>query len=148
MFKQRRIKKMTIRNCKKCGKIYQYDGTHKICMECRRKEEENFEKVKEYLRDNPKANINTVSEKTGVPKKEIIEFIKNDRLIAEDMEIDITIKCDRCGKEIKHGKYCDSCIADMKEEIESIKKEKEAKDKKKPRRRKENMHVSDRWKNN
>ncbi len=138
---------MTIRNCKKCGKIYQYDGVHKICLECRRKEEEDFEKVKEFLRDNPNSGINTVSQETGVEKKTIIEFIKNDRLIAEDIEIDVTIRCQRCGKEIKHGKYCENCISELKDEIESINKEKEDK-KKKGYRTKENMHVADRFKDN
>lgn len=138
---------MTIRNCKKCGKIYQYDGVHKICLECRRKEEKDFEKVKEFLRENPSSSINKVSEETGVEKKTIIEFIKNDRLIAEDIEIEETIRCQRCGREIKHGKYCEKCISDFKGEIESIKKEKEAK-KKEGYRSKENMHVADRLKDN
>ena len=138
---------MTIRNCKKCGKIYQYDGVHKICLECRRKEEEEFEKVKKFLRNNPNSSINTVSRETGVEKKTIIEFIKNDRLIAEDIEIDVTIRCQRCGKEIKHGKYCEDCISELKNEIESIKQEKENK-KKERYRNKENMHVADRFKDN
>ncbi len=107
------------------------------------KEEEDFEKVKEYLKDNPRSSINTVSEETGVEKKIIIEFIKNDRLIAEDLEIDVTIKCQRCGKEIKHGKYCESCVSEMKDEIESLTK-KEKKEIKKSNRG-HNMYVNDRF---
>lgn len=133
---------MSIRNCKRCGKIYQYDGVHKICNNCRIQSEKDFEKVRKYLKENPNSNINVVSEKTGVEKKIIIEFIKNDRLIAEDLEIDVTLKCQRCGTEIKHGKYCDKCISDMKDEIESVTKKKEKSNKRK--RGKENMHVSDR----
>jgi uncharacterized metal-binding protein YceD (DUF177 family) len=93
-----------------------------------------------------KSSINIVSEETGVEKKVIIEFIKNDRLIAEDLEIDVTIKCQRCGTEIKHGKYCDSCVTKMKDEIESLTK----KDKKeiKKRNSEHNMHVADRSDNN
>ena len=135
---------MTIRNCKRCGKIFQYDGVHKICKNCRVQEEQDFEKVKEFLKENPNSSINVVSEETGVEKKTIIEFIKNDRLIAEDLEIDVTIRCQRCGKEIKHGKYCDKCISDMKNEIESVTKKKEKPNKRK--KGKENMHVSDRIK--
>lgn len=133
---------MSIRNCKRCGKIYQYDGVHKICNNCRIQLEKDFEKVKEFLKENPNSSINIVSEETGVEKKTIIEFIKNDRLIAEDLEIDVTLKCQRCGTEIKHGKYCDKCISDMKDEIESATKKKEKPNKRKNGR--ENMHVSDR----
>ncbi len=135
---------MSIRNCKRCGKIFQYDGVHKICKSCRDQEEKEFEKVKEYLKENPNSSINLVSEETGVEKKTIIEFIKNDRLIAEDLEIDAKLKCQRCGTEIKHGKYCDKCISDMKDEIESLTKKK---DKKKKKSGRENMHVSDRLNN-
>ncbi|MGM0438620.1 MAG: flagellar protein [Bacillota bacterium] len=137
---------MGIRNCKRCGKIFHYDGVHKICNNCRMKEEEDFEKVKEYLRENPKSSINTVSDETGVEKKTIIEFIKNDRLIAEDLEIDVTVKCQRCGKEIKHGKYCESCVTEMKDEIESLTKKGEKELKK--RKTGHNMHVTDRFSDN
>ena len=137
---------MGIRNCKRCGKIFQYDGVHKICNSCRTEEENDFEKVKEFLRENPKSSINKVSEETGVEKKVIIEFIKNDRLIAEDLEIDVTIKCQRCGTEIKHGKYCDSCVTEMKDEIESLTKKGEKKIKK--RNSGHNMHVADRFDDN
>lgn len=133
---------MSIRNCKRCGKIYQYDGVHKICKNCRAQLEKDFEKVKEFLKENPDSSISVVSEETGVKKKTIIEFIKNNRLIAEDLEIDAKIKCQRCGTEIKHGKYCDRCISDMKNEVESVTKKKEKK--KKRKKGKENMHVSDR----
>ncbi|HKL12605.1 MAG TPA: TIGR03826 family flagellar region protein [Halanaerobiales bacterium] len=138
---------MEIRNCKKCGKIYQYDGTHKICLECRRKEEEDFEKVKEFLRNNPNSSIKKVSEETGVEKKIILEFIKDERLIAGDIELEVTLKCERCGREIKHGKYCEKCIADMKKEIDEISSKKENDDKNQ-RKKRENMHVRDRLQNN
>ncbi len=133
---------MSIRNCKRCGKIYQYNGVHKICDNCRAQLEKDFEEVKEFLKENPNSSISEVSEETGVEKKTIIEFIKNNRLIAEDLEIDVKIQCQRCGTEIKHGKYCDKCISDMKDEIDNVTKKEEKKNKRNMGEK--NMHVSDR----
>jgi ferredoxin len=86
-----------------------YDGVHKICNNCRIEIEEAFEAVKKYLREHPNSDINTVSEATGVEKKQILEFIKDDRLIADGLSIEAEVKCQRCGKGIKSGKYCESC---------------------------------------
>jgi len=136
--------KLTIRNCKRCGQIYHYDDIHKICPNCRKKEEEDFEKVKGYLNENPNSSINKVSKETGVAKKIIIEFIKNNRLIAEDLKIDVSIRCKRCGQEITHGKYCDQCVEKFKNELENIKEIKE--DKLENSWRRKNMHLADRIK--
>lgn len=98
-----------VRNCKRCGKIYMYDGIHKMCNNCRIEIEKAFETIKKYLRENPNSDINVVSEETGVEKQQILEFIKDDRLVTEGLKIEAELKCRRCGKVIKNGRYCSSC---------------------------------------
>ena len=108
---------MDIRNCTRCGKIYQYDG-FKICPTCRREDEEDFLKVREYLYDYPGANLQEVHEATGVAISKIIEFLRQGRLeVAE--ESNLILQCEKCGTSIKTGRYCDKCALELKRELSS-----------------------------
>jgi hypothetical protein len=37
-----------VRNCRRCGKLYNYIGGAPICSSCREKDEEDFKRVKVY----------------------------------------------------------------------------------------------------
>ncbi|MFW5855838.1 MAG: TIGR03826 family flagellar region protein [Bacillota bacterium] len=119
---------MNLKNCPRCGKLFAKKGNEKLCPVCRKEEESDFEKVKEYLWDHPKASIDEVHEATGVERDTIIKFIKEDRLIAEGIEIDFDLECERCGKPIESGRYCESCqqelITGLNKEESDEKKEK------------------------
>src|SRR6056297_3281102 len=104
---------MKLRNCQRCGKLFSYNGIHKICSACREEEENNFKKVKDYLWENPKSTIDKVSKETGVERDTIIKFIKEDRLISEGLEIGGEVKCERCGTTITHGTLCDKCRKEL-----------------------------------
>lgn len=106
---------MDIRNCTRCGKIYAYDGFN-VCMQCRREDEDDFKKVKEYIDENPGANISEISEETEVDSKKIIEFLKQGRLEIED-ENNTLLQCERCGVSIKTGRFCDKCTTEMQKEF-------------------------------
>lgn len=109
---------MDIRNCRRCGKVYRYDG-YRICPKCRQEEEEEFRKVREYIYDNPNSDIQTISEETGVPVKKILNFLKEGRLEVRDENTNLLLACERCGKPIKSGRFCDRCIVEMKRELKS-----------------------------
>jgi len=109
--------KLDIRNCTRCGKIYQYDG-FKICPSCRKEDEEDFIKVKDYLYQHPGANLQEVHEGTGVDVKKIIEFLREGRLEIAD-ESNIILQCERCGRSIKTGRYCSKCAEELKKELSS-----------------------------
>lgn len=102
---------MDIRNCKKCGKIYSYDG-FSTCGECRKEQELSFQKVKEYLHEFPGAGVNQVEESTGVEAKEIMEFLRQGRL-EMDPSSSIKLSCERCGAKILTGRFCDRCSHEM-----------------------------------
>ncbi|MCF6465076.1 TIGR03826 family flagellar region protein [Clostridium sp. Cult2] len=106
---------MDVRNCSRCGKIYAYDG-FKICLQCRREDEKDFKIIKEYIDENPGANISEVSEGTGVDTKKIIEFLREGRLEVED-EHNLLLSCERCGASIKTGRFCEKCNSEMQREF-------------------------------
>ena len=48
---------MDVRNCRGCGRLFNYlQGPH-LCPACMQKLEEKFSQVKDYLEDNPHATI-------------------------------------------------------------------------------------------
>lgn len=106
---------MNIKNCSNCGKIYSYDGFN-TCKQCRKDQEEAFQRVKDYIYKHPGADISEVSEATEVESKEIIEFLKQGRLEIKD-ENNMILDCERCGIGIRTGRFCNKCIAEMENEF-------------------------------
>lgn len=106
---------MDVRNCTRCGSIYSYDGFN-ICIQCRKEDEEDFQKVKEYLNENPGANTNEVSKETGVEASKIIKFLRQGRLEISD-ESNIMLDCERCGTSIKTGRFCQNCALEIEREL-------------------------------
>jgi flagellar operon protein (TIGR03826 family) len=104
---------MNLKNCPKCGKLFAKKANYKLCPVCRDSEENDFEKVKDYLWDNPKASIEEVHNETGVDRDLIIKFVRDGRLIAEGIEVNFDLECKRCGDPIAKGKYCASCQRDL-----------------------------------
>ena len=126
-------------------KIYTYDGFN-ICLKCRKEDEEDFQKVKEYLDENPGADISEVTQETEVDSKKIIEFLKQGRLEIKD-EDNLLLSCERCGASIKTGRFCEKCIVQMQKEFkESIGGGRDPKDLKNGSA-KEKIKIIDRYRN-
>ena len=109
---------MDLRNCTKCGRVFAYNGIE-ICSRCANNDVDDFKKVKEYLYDNPGATIVEVSEETGVEEKKILRYLRESRIeIREDDNM--LLDCERCGKPIKSGRFCDMCVVSMQKEFSSV----------------------------
>lgn len=99
---------MEARNCPRCHKMFSYIRSP-LCPLCDREEEETFQKLKQYIEDNPLCSLKSLSEETGVSTKRITGFIRDGRLeISKGMHGEF--KCDSCGRPILRGKFCDRCI--------------------------------------
>lgn len=97
-----------LRNCRRCGKMYNYLGGPPICMDCKNADEETFKKVKEYLYKNPGAALSQVATELEVSVEKIKMFLREGRLeITEDSNV--ILECERCGKAIRTGRYCKEC---------------------------------------
>ena len=119
---------MELKNCASCGRTFGSEFGESLCKKCRNEAYENdFKQVREYLYDNPGADVNEVSEATGVERSKIMHYLREERIeiIEEDNPF---LKCSRCGKSIHSGKYCASCENELKHELSgvltSMKKEK------------------------
>ena len=109
---------MDVRNCKTCGKLFNYMGGVQLCPECRAELEKKFGDVKEYIREHPHASIAQVSEDMEVSVKQIKQWVKEERLIFSEASLD-GVLCEHCGRPITSGRFCDKCKAAMANNLQS-----------------------------
>lgn len=109
-----------VRNCKKCNKIFNYIGGAQICPDCKQEDEEDFKKVKEYLYDHPKASMYEVSKELNISIQRIKGYLKEGRLEIVGDGGNMFLECERCGKSISSGRYCNECSKDVSNDFKSV----------------------------
>ena len=103
---------MDVRNCRGCGRLFNYlQGPH-LCPACMQKLEEKFSQVKDYLEDNPHATIPEIAKDNEVSTRQIEQWIREERLSFSD-DSPIGIACEVCGATIRTGRYCERCKNDL-----------------------------------
>ncbi len=108
---------MDARNCRMCGKMFNYISGRQICSNCKKDLEEKFAEVKEYVREHKDASIAEVSEELSVPVKQIKDWIREERLQFSAATGEIC--CENCGKPITTGKFCDNCRKKMVNKLDN-----------------------------
>jgi flagellar operon protein (TIGR03826 family) len=101
-----------IRNCPRCGKIFTYIN-RPICHSCMENEENEFKVVKDYIYDNPGATISEVSQETEVSVEKIMRFLREERLEISSENSNMLLECERCGRAINSGRFCENCKEDI-----------------------------------
>ncbi|MDD7402699.1 MAG: flagellar protein [Butyribacter sp.] len=116
---------MDVRNCKKCGKLFNFTG-ESVCPACAKEMEEKFFEVREFIYKNPTANMATVSEEMDIPIQQIKKWVRQERL-SFSKDSGISIDCESCGRPILTGRYCKECKTKMANKFSSAYQEKAAK---------------------
>lgn len=98
---------MDIKTCRKCRKMFNYVMGESICPACKQKAEEEFQKVKAYVRQQPNASVSQVAEECEVTTDQIRQWLREERLYLTGESPQLT--CDGCGTMIMSGKLCDKC---------------------------------------
>ena len=109
---------MNVSNCKGCGRLFNQFAREAYCRECAKTLEEKFQKVKEYLREHPKAGMEELSRENEVSVKQLKQWVREERLVFSEDSL-VGIDCERCGKMICSGRYCDECKAEMSTTLRS-----------------------------
>ena len=108
-------------NCPKCGKLFM-KFRDPICASCMKEEEERFETVRVFVKENPNRTIKEVSDECNVSVKRILQYIRDGKLEASaGIQSDVT--CTRCGKQILTGRMCEVCINEVGNQIGSMARE-------------------------
>lgn len=104
---------MNLRNCSKCGKLFQYAGTgRKLCPACLQAEEKEFDQIRTYLDKHPGATAEEVAHNTGIPVDRILDYLREGRLIVAPGSAPL-LKCQSCGAAIHTGRLCSACAAKL-----------------------------------
>ena len=103
---------MNARNCRKCGRLFNYAMGPIMCQQCRDALEGKFKEVKDYIQQHPACGIQEVSRECDVETSQIQQWLREERLefTADSM---VQLNCEGCGAPIRSGRYCDSCKASM-----------------------------------
>lgn len=103
---------MNVKNCRKCGKMFNYAFGPIICPECTSAAEELFQTAKKYVQDNPGCDIQELAENVDCDANQVRQWIREERLQFSD-DSPIRIACESCGAMIRSGRYCDACRNNM-----------------------------------
>lgn len=108
-----------IRVCPRCQNMFCYIGIGpKICTKCKELDEEEFNKVKDYVYEHSNASIMEVSKETGVRVIRIKNYLRDGRLMIPDSS-PIFLDCENCGTSIRFGRFCRECAESLSNEIKN-----------------------------
>lgn len=110
---------MNVRNCVKCGRIFNYAAGKPICQTCRQSLEVKFKATRDFIKKNRNASIAEVSEACEIDVKQIKEWVREERL-SFSKNSSIGIDCEVCGATIKTGRFCDNCKSTMTKDLKSV----------------------------
>lgn len=106
-----------LKNCKRCGKLFNYIGGDIMCYTCGNEDEAEFQRIKKYLLENLGASISQVASELDIGVDKIKKYLRDGRLeIVGDDGIPI-LRCERCGESIKTGRFCDECSRNLSAEF-------------------------------
>ena len=112
-----------LKNCRRCKRIFPYIAGVQICEVCKKEEEKLFERVWEFLRDNPGVSMAVVSEELGVPYDQLMKYIREGRLQIKAPDGSLIMFCEKCGEIIKAGKICEKCEKGLTRELQATAKD-------------------------
>jgi len=103
---------MNVRNCRKCGRLFNYAMGPIICPQCREALEEKFKEVKTYISAHSGCGIQEVARECDVEVSQIQQWLREERLqFSEDSMVQLT--CESCGTTIRSGRFCEKCKNEM-----------------------------------
>ncbi len=110
---------MDVRSCRGCGRLFNYLQGPPICPACRKKLEDKFIEVRDYIRENETATIHQISEDNDVSVKQIRQWIREERLTFTENS-PVGIECENCGAMIRTGRFCDKCKMNMANSLKQM----------------------------
>lgn len=120
MLRTKRNSQAKLAYCDKCGKLFSSLHGEKLCPPCNAVDQAAQDKMKEYLRENPKASLKEAAEATGAPadslKRLSIEVMS--AKLNSNKKVDAVYPCANCGTMIKSGTYCPACAAELQKKAQ------------------------------
>ncbi len=109
---------MDVRNCKRCGNLFDYTG-NSLCPACEKEMEEKFLEVRKYIYENPGAGMPEVAEENDIPMQQIKKWVREERL-SFTKDSGVSIECEKCGRPILTGRFCPECKQIMANSLNNL----------------------------
>lgn len=130
---------MALDNCPRCGRLY-VKNPQRLCPACLQQEEEEYQKVRAYLKEHPDCTLFEVAEATGVEESTILRFLRQGRISASGNP-NLGLQCERCGEPIDEGRLCKQCAEELAQGFAAAIADRKEKQPKPNRKDKSRMHV-------
>ena len=100
---------MALANCVRCKKMFNKIKSP-VCPSCRQAEDDDFEKIRDIVRDFPDLLPAQVAEKAEVEEAVVHRMLKEGLISASSVNIDV--KCGQCGQPAISAskRLCQSCL--------------------------------------
>lgn len=115
---------LKVAHCTMCGKVFQVT-LRNLCPECAELHDRQYDAVDRYLFKNRNATTEQVAEATGVPIKQIREWIRQKKISLASYP-NLTDLCDLCGSPTRKGHLCENCSGRIRQDIDKMKAMEEA----------------------
>lgn len=109
-----------VRQCSNCGKMFYSLFGYSICDDCKEKVSDEESDVRDYVMKHHNATVSEVTENLGVTTELIQRMLDEGKL--QLRETGVVNRCKSCGTPIVVGNYCQKCLARMRNQIETAKK--------------------------
>ena len=114
-------------NCPRCGRIF-VKIKDAICNACVKAEEDIYEAVRTYVKENPNQTIKEISDACDVSVKRILTYLQDGKLEASEGLQSESI-CSKCGRPIRTGRMCETCILQVNFQVGDMKEQAKIKNK-------------------
>lgn len=97
--------------CPECEGVMVFQGLGQYkCEKCGYQEYDDYGKARNYIEENPGANVTMIAEQTGVSRRSINNMVKEGRFEITK-ESKTFLLCEMCGTNIRSGRVCKNCEA-------------------------------------
>ena len=113
---------MPLAKCLRCEKLFN-KVENPVCPTCQPAEEQDFDKVRECINDNPDVNAETVAEMTGVELQVVLRMIDTGSITVVSIG-DGSVKCGQCGAPAISAskKLCQNCLEKLNQKMMQARK--------------------------
>ncbi len=110
---------MNVKNCRKCGRLFNYITGQQMCPACKEELEVKFQETKAYIKEHTGVRLEQVAEACDIDVRQIRQWLREERLeLTEDSMV--VLDCELCGGPIRRGKYCDKCKQNMASNLSTL----------------------------
>lgn len=107
---------MALSTCPRCDKLFN-KGDAVVCPVCLPDEEDDYERVRQALQDNPEMSAEDLAGAADIELKCILRFLEDGRI--ETTAANKTVVCGRCGAPAisLSKRLCESCLQKLNAEL-------------------------------